>query len=257
MSCEIFSLCEAQAPILTVNQRLATYLESEFAAFQLSQQPLAGEKPLFISFEEWLSQQYTTVTGSLLLTAFEEHTLWHSVVMEQKESYLVNTLHLAKLAQEAWKYCQQWGIQLQKSDIQHKIEASTFVQWASAFKEQLRKLQRITTSQLASDCMKPHIFNAISWPKKIILAGFDEFTPSEEHLLELLKTQCEIVRYHSPSLPAEIHQVILKDTRDEIQSMAQWARYHFERNPQIKIGCIIPRLTQLREKVETIFTEVF
>ena len=57
--------------------------------------------------------------------------------------------------------------------------------------------------------------------------------------------------------PLAIKRCNFQNSEKEIQTMARWAYTQSKKNPQQKIGCIIPDLTQKRAQVLRLFTEIF
>ncbi|MBT8420604.1 MAG: PD-(D/E)XK nuclease family protein, partial [Gammaproteobacteria bacterium] len=99
----------------------------------------------------------------------------------------------------------------------------------------------------------------IDIPKRFILAGFDEFTPRQQDLLETLGNSGTQITHWAPRQPhrntrySDCVRVCLADEEKELGAAARWARALIERGAAGPIGIVIPALTGMRSAVLRVF----
>ncbi len=95
-------------------------------------------------------------------------------------------------------------------------------------------------------------------PAHILLAGFTEISPQVNSLFATFeKTGSKISRIDMPSTTAVCHRISLRDQDQEILTMARWAKFTLSQHPSATIGCVIPKLDKIRDRVMQLFSEVF
>ena len=248
---------EANALILTANQRLASQLSIQYAHHQTQQQRHAWPSPKVMALTTWLttSWQQHHASSTLLLNDFQTLCLWKNII-EQSDYPLLQFTHTAQQAQQAWQTLQLWEIDWRTLPSSNE-EISAFKQWAEQFENQCANAQWITQAQLPKALLAFIHADQLALPPEIIFCGFDDLAPAYQTLIDILQQRLPI-SYYDPTITANtIQRIHLSDQEAEIITMARWAKALHQQNPTLKIGCIVPDLGNIRTQVDHIFTQQF
>jgi len=146
---------------------------------------------------------------------------------------------------QAWNTLQAWDID---------SEAQTIFQWADEFKLQCRSQQWISAAEipqqlLHSSQLTEHL------PSSLFVVGFDDLSPIIIKLFKKIKTCCTVNIVKPNSTSAEVKRFELSDQAAELATMAAWAVAECQNNPNKKMACVVPNLTQIRQQVILAFDE--
>lgn len=247
--------------VLTANSRLTRTLQD--LADQQYQQ--AGkhtwETPRILPLMSWLTQlfyQHNT-TGLILLNDFQEQCVWEKIIARSPSTPdLLHPAQLATLVKEAHTTLMLWQIPLDALEPFHaQLEVTCLIEWINTFHAECAAKNWITTAELPHHIQTQDQQTPISLPNNIILSGFDTFNPSVEKLFAQFKNRIHISTDELTVPNAQSGQIILDDTETELFTMARWMKAQWEKNPDIKLGCVIPELSNMRAKVERVMTSVF
>lgn len=261
MYCELFPLLNEEIVVLTPNHRLSNYLLQQFDQYQMSKQQTAWQTPNIFPLNIWLTQswQHQPSANGLLLSDFQEQTLWQKII--RGSTYGDFVLHIpstAKLAQQAWQSLQRWDLSLETMHEPFNEEIQAFITWSQQFEQRKQANEWLSQTELPKQCTELIRQGHIHLPKKIIRVGFDEIPPILQQLFDQIKAQTEIIEFIPTQQPTHSLQAIELATQDEeLFTMARWAKQCAQACPSQRIACIIPELSQLRQSVHRIFTEIF
>ncbi|MDZ7760241.1 MAG: PD-(D/E)XK nuclease family protein [Desulfovermiculus sp.] len=91
----------------------------------------------------------------------------------------------------------------------------------------------------------------------LILAGFEQISPVQEHILEVLENQgCPTYILTFEEHPPRIGVLSIPDRSREMEYAACWARSHLQTCPDQRLGIIVPDLSQVREEIEHTFDAI-
>ena len=259
------------AVLLTVNQRLARYLQNRIERTAIEEGAKAWVAPTILSFDAWLLQQWqnrfdgepneelASTIQKTRLTPEQSLVLWESVVRNTSGAELLNVSATAKAANKARQLGVQWDIaQSNSHDVSAHLDLEMFEQWHTDYKAELAKGNWIDNVQLL-ECVSAMLEQAhFHCPGKIILAGFDVFTPTQKAFWELLQRNgCDVVEYSSSVSESQAHVFRTSDEKEEAALMAQWARECLEEYPNASIGLVVLDLNAQRETIEAAFKDTF
>src|SRR3990167_6169820 len=267
---KLFQQLLPETVLLTPNHRLSATFLKKYNAFQLSQKKSCWTTLDILPFQRWLERLWKTLTAEnvissspLLLTSNQEQLLWEEILQASPASnYLLQLSDTAHLAKSAWQILKQWKIPLTHAELNATEDSRAFLEWATQFQVICKERHWIDTSGLL-DLIKEKIQeNKIRLPKKIILIGFTEITPQQKDLLASFDDKGTLVSYEStPISNTTVERIHLTDEETEIHTMARWAKTvfaaHLEKKEKISIACIVPKLEKLRERILSIFSDVF
>lgn len=255
---DLLDQLDRRTVVVTAGQRLARHLAAEYAARQRACGRRAWERPAILPWAAWLEQlwQELSETGAsprLLLTPLQELALWERVIEEwDAHATLLAPGAAARLAQEAWQLAHAWGL-LPLED--HAAEASddvrVFSGWAARYQQECERHGWLDEAHLPDELLGAVRAGRVALPARLVLAGFDEFTPQQQRLLNALCAAGSRVVLSPPPAAAgggggQAVRVGFEDEAKELAAMAQWVRSRLSTEPQARIGVVVPELASRR-----------
>ena len=257
---EMLAQLDEQALVLTVNKRLAAWLHRRYAERQATD---VWETPRILPWNGWLLSQYDQLltTGretSRLLTNHQESLVWEEIAdgwnRTQGPEALLRPAAAAASAADAWKLLHDWSIDPRELANYPSPESRLLATWFDEFEAFCREDGWFSAAELPALILRKIDENAIPLPRDLFLAGFDELTPGQEHLLSRLAAEgCRIALVHNARPEGAATRCCCHDNREEIRHAACWARDQLQTNPHCRIGIVIPQLNRLRKDVERQF----
>ena len=241
-------------PIVCVTLRLAQTLSRTHDA-QAKQQ--SGWRTLkSTTLNQWLNALYEALAlrgqvpaglhGLRVLNAFQEQLIWEQVIQSQIDASVEALFDLQALtasAAQAHKLSIEWNIPVDGSEFASE-EQQQFQRWQTAFRTTCQKQGFIDVASLQAhlvNCL-PHI-NRSLLPTAIAFAGFDHYTALEQQLQrQLSQAGVRVVTINQDSEPGAIQRMAPSDISQECLSIAQWAKQHLVRNPNTRLGIVVPNL---------------
>jgi len=254
--------------IITATQRLADFLEYEYAIVQSEAEKSVWVKPHIFSFSTWLKSIWVTArfqSNQLLLSELQAHILWQKVIQASGKLPLTlaeGTAQLesaAKLAGEGLNLIQEWQVPFPFPCRMFSEDIHMFQDWAISFKTLCRKNHWLIFSDLPDYFTEKFQTGVLMPPQKITLVGFGELNRAYQSLLTTLCDLGTCVEYYADDFAASSANRLELDSVDtEILTMAHWAKSTLQRNPMDSfIGCVVPKLEQRRSLVLQTFRDVF
>ncbi|MFA6409609.1 MAG: PD-(D/E)XK nuclease family protein [Gammaproteobacteria bacterium] len=238
--------------VLTPNNRLTLHLGS-----------LSTGNPSILPFSIWLTNLSKELPGITYLPPEPELFIWQDII--EKSSFndaLINISFLAEKSQEAWDFLVKNQITIEEvKALANNENQYAFIAWAEEFTR--RKLEKnfVETASLATvitEALEKKEVNIIQ--KNIFLVGFDYLPPLWRSLCEILQKHDYQITEIDPQSNADIASprvLSFSDSKEEILTMARWAKATIEKNPEINIGCIVPKLSFYQDEIKAILGEVF
>jgi len=252
------------ALLLTANARLGRRLRREYGQLQALDGPPVWSSPRILTWEAWLDRCWQTVLlrtgrGQARLGSWAEQILWERVIEGSGASAgLLLIENAAALASEAWSLLHAWRVPLDSPLFDLEEDPKAFQQWGREFAACALDGGWIEDAGLADFAAENFAAGLIEAPEEILLAGFDEPTPQQQELLEVLRGRGARIEL-SPDTARGGRAGLIKcqDARDEISSAARWARSCLERDPGASIAVVVAGLPEKRDEIERVFLEVF
>lgn len=200
-------------------------------------------------------------TRLTLLSAAQARSLWQQIIGESRAGGAFgNRAGTVETSWRAWELLHEYGIELSKSGFQASAETRSFYEWAQTYRE-LCDENGWTDSARLPDAVQNVLRAGGAMQGRIVLYGFDEFTPQQCRLHEALKAVgMEIAELgasdESWPVPTDARCFGAADAKEELTSAARWARAKLQASPEARIGVVVPRLSELRPAAEQIFTAV-
>lgn len=253
--------------LLTPTRRLASRLAHEMSV-ALAKNYSVWKTPQVYALEDWfkilwdqfeiegeVNQEYLNSMQSLLCV---EEIIQNS----ERGKILFQPQVTAKTVWAAWKICHQWlALNLLEEKTENK-EVQAFQEWAKSYQKWLFDNQLIDKVQLPSELLQillkrqsqTTIYACPS--KKIVLFGFEEFSPFMTFFFETLSHHDWQVVYSEPEAiqPELLCQKAFLDQTKEWQAAAIWAKQRLTQK-QKNIAIVTPHLTNQRNQIEQIFND--
>jgi len=263
MNTEITTILAQGYTCVTPTKRLSHYLQSQYAALQIEAGKQAWVTPDILSWSGWLHRLWEDIStlqqsDQYVLKPHQQQSIWQQIVgTSHYAKQLLRPETTAKQAMAAWSLCYQWKLPLFSDAVYLNEDARAFQSWAKEYEKQCKTNTWIDDAMLAT-----HITDDIKqletkFHQKIILLGFDEFTPQQQALFNAL-TNAGTTLQELPLIHRNEHTMALgfADAREEIKVAANWSRQLLETEPHHNIGIIVPNLQALHRQIENIFDDV-
>jgi probable DNA repair protein len=256
------------ATVVLPNQRAARALGRAFGERQREAGVRAWEAPAVLSWTDWTRSLWSglSLAGDdlrLLLNAAQEHSLWREVIESSTARRSLSSPDvLADMAHSAWALAATHRATSRLRASATTFDSGTFAAWAEAFSK-LTAAQKCLPLSLLEDALEEHARRgALRIKGPVVLAGFEELTPSRMALLEALRSGgAEIVCGElRPEAHAESRlSTVVATARDEMVFAARWVldfctkRAADTAPPRLAI--LLPDPQESRAELESIFRE--
>lgn len=258
---KLFQRLEQGASLLTGNLRLSRFLGKNF-----EQQALAGGQavwltPEILPLQIWLQQTRETLLinaaleAETVLNPQQEILLWEDIIRHSAEGEALLRPHAtARQAQQAWQLLHAWRLEGTADTHGLNEDARAFLNWSAQFRARCRDNRWTSTAQIPDQLALALAEDNPFVGKTILLAGFDELTPQQQHLFAILSDAGSEVRWIvaeavKDSSNADRVLVECADDRDEIHCMARWVRECLTINPDTSIAVVVPDLEHRRAPI--------
>lgn len=262
---KLFNQLTTTDSVVTVNRRLAAFLKQGYAQNQIrAHQQAVWEAIAIYPFNIWLENLWQDCQLNLkspppyLLRSEQELVLWEKMIAESSEGkHLLRPGATAKAAYQAWQLVNQWFIDLNHPLLKQSLDSLTWLKWSQEFIS-LCKNKNWLSSQRLPEWLALQLSKGCNFlPKRLFLVGFEELNP--QYMLfcrKLMDVGCEVIEYQPTPRNTEVFSLALPDCDAEIYAMARWA-YQLNKQNIGNIGCVVPNLSSIRNKVNQIFSEIF
>jgi ATP-dependent helicase/nuclease subunit B len=250
------------AVVLAASARAARALRLAYSEQQRRSGREMWASPTLYDMEGWLNRLWTDFLfaapeAPLLLTPAQEHALWKRVQHDDAQ-LVVSPDGLASLAQSAYALISSYELHDSRKATWFETDAERFRHWAESFDRLCRDRRWASRSTLESRLSIAAQSQLLALPRRILLAGFDRFTPAQDRFFEALRnagTQIEVVEL-PPQEPDTRTLIYAEDLHDELLACAQWCRIQLENNPERRIGVITPDVSKIQATADRVFRVV-
>ncbi len=256
-------MIDAETTIITPNRRLAALLQQQqLAALQQENCVKTADILPLTAWLERLFRDDTRLTFTelpYLLNTRQEQFLWEKIITETNAHHqLLQLAETANMARAAFVMLNQWQIAITDDAFQQADDYLALQQWAQQFTRTCDEKNCIAALTLPDYLGKKIAKNSILLPKKLVLVGFTEQAPQLQNFLSIIeKAGCTVEITALTQQNAACRRLALADTDDEIVNMALWAKAMHDNEPTTRIGCVLPALEKMRDRVLQIFSSVF
>ena len=256
----LFEQLRSGATVVTVNNRLAKRLNTDFNLHMESEGQLVWQTPDVLPLSAWLHNQAEKLADdglhqSRYLSAHQEFRLWTDIIKPDAwQLYMMQPSAIAKPVQQAWQLLKQWQIPWKEITEFESPETQALIHWGIKFEDICRK-----NDWLSQTLIIDHVTQAICRQQckpntHIIFAGFEDPHLLHKNLAQALKEQhCQLSYFRHESINRKQTLRTCNDFQDELQQAANWARQLVLKDATKKIAVVIPSLNENRSKVDQCF----
>lgn len=263
----MIELLNENTTLLTPNRRLSASLLKKYNQTQIDAGKICWPSVTVLPITSWIQHlwhQYSAgkieIEAPFLLTAPQELILWEEILQKiPANEALLQLSETAELAKTAWGILKQWRVDLSHPALATTDDSNTFSQWARYFQHKCIENNWLDMNSLMQLICEKIMAKEIQPPKRMITAGFTEFSPLQHYLFSCCEQiGSEVIHDTKAYYDNPITQRIsLADEENEIRTMARWAKALMTEDLTRTIGCVVPNLEKKRDKVSAIFSEVF
>ena len=244
---DLFPAVEASATVLTRSERLSRLLRTAYTQQQRDKNRTVWKTPRILPWDAWLRKQIEYEPH--LLNPAQESALWESVIAESPQGRsLLRIPKAARAAAQAWKLLHDYRLPFEHGLFFVTDDCEAFFDWASEFQSHCDRNGWLDSARLTA-----YITDHTPRQAQFILAGFDDVTPAEQHLIAKLT---EATHWRVPEFESAPVRAAFRDTANEIQNAALWARDKLEQNASAQIGILVPGIERVGSKLDRIFEEI-
>lgn len=249
--------------VLTPNRRLSAKLHQLYQTHQAKGPQQAWFTTDILPLSSWIQRLWQDLTSktltstSLLLNSAQELFIWENILLSSKNhEQLLQLSETADIARSAWGLLKQWQISIHHPIFESADDYLAFQHWAIQFENKCHENHWIDHASLPD-----RIDERLLSEEKInplILVGFTEISPQLNALFTRLKQRGSTINHYAISCnQASCHRLRLDDQENEILNMARFAKETLAKNNAVSIGCVVPALDKMRDRVMQLFSEVF
>lgn len=265
MDASTFEALKSGATLLTAGQRLAQHLQGEYGARMAAQGVTVWSSPDILTWKAWTERLWeqslglvstdSAESGRSLLSPAQELKLWEGIIRRSPwNNALLQVYATARLARAAWQLSAAWRLSPTHAANE---DARAFGEWAQEFNTLCHRRAWQDRARLPDEIAAAFESGALPAPASLLLAGFDELTPQQQHLFKILGEHgTPIVRLESPAPLARAQRLACQSAEEEISLAARWARRQLESGQVARIGIVVPDLAARRAAVLRIFDDV-
>ena len=265
---EAWSELERSGVMVTVNSRAARSLGRRFADAQSRAGAAVFETPEILPLGSWLQQvfhqccclgqEFAPDELPVLLSPDQELLIWEGIVSESPWSRgMLRRKETAGLAARASALCRAWRIRPDRLQGWYLPDYQAFCEWRKVFFGRIQAEGWLEPAALPETVAELAAEGGIGLPPSLILAGFDDFTPQQLYLLQIVQERgCRLFRLEHPDHRGRPVRYCALDARTESACAAAWARTAVEQEPGTRVGIIVPDLASRKDEVVRALTKV-
>ena len=252
---ELLASSPAAIWVVTPNRRLARWLAAQFDRYQTERSQAVWETPQILPFSAFVATLYDgarhdpDLTLPVPLTTAQERALWEAVISDSDLGTLSSEAGAA-LAAETWALAHEWNVASRVRSYTAVADTRVFVNWAGEYYRRVEAAHATDQARLP-DIVREYVdVGAIAGPARLLLAGFDETTPQQQHLFDALVGRGTLCEQFEPTRHgASPRRAECMDQHDENEKMADWVAARLAADPHAHIGIVVPQLGARRRAV--------
>ena len=247
---------ENDVVIITANQRLANQIHQVWGQLISGNQGV-WTTPRIMSLEHWQNlcwdelqdQNHPLVRGLSKLGEIHSLYYWEQAVAMHEDQ---PNSAFASMANNCHDLLQRWN--LTTNDIQFSSDSvDKFRTWSPSYQKLLDKNHQVTNSTAWNLVREGYQTGALAKEPAIALYGFQSIAPLYQITLE---SACDkIMEIVAENLKSECVKVSCADTKKEMESAAKWAATELKKNPNQRIGILVPELKSTLQSTARVINE--
>jgi len=246
----------AGATVVTGNARLARSLAGEFDRRMLASGAAAWPTPAVLPLQTWLVALYEEAALRVpdplprVLTAEQEEQVWAAIIRgdrrEDRGGQPAAPLRFeatARRARQSWERVREFQLSIADGRFGLSENPEAFRRWAQRFAACSRERAEIPAADLPARLLPLLAEGRCPLPAQLLLAGFYEPTPAQQALVTALSDAgCATEWISLSGESGNAVRLRADDPRHEVGLAADWARGLLEKQPQLRLGIVVPDL---------------
>jgi probable DNA repair protein len=261
---EFFHPDPSKVTVVTSTRRLARALVRTFDEEQIAAGRQAWEALDILPWDAWVDRSWRRLREGArweecqALSDEQEAVLWELAARESGPvlDRLLMPAQIAREALRAWRLVENYGVP--SGDLQRAggPETRQLLQIADRVESRLRQEGWRSRNRRLRDLTGSGRLGSLG-PTRLVLAGFDELTPTQDLLISALRdTGVDVAKLPAPSVDSAVYGLACADPSVELEQLALAARGWLEKNPQARIGIVMADLEQRRREIAEILEDV-
>lgn len=233
--------------VVTASRRLARELSAAFDASMVAAGERSWATPAIRFWQDWLAHVLEQADRDDLPQLLEPSVttlLWEQSLGRTARRDLLSVGGAVNHAQAAWTRLHDWTVSPEElAAAAASRDEHWFVRASTAFRSRLADGGWTDAAGLAGVCTGHAATPGLSWPRRLLYAGFDRLTPALEALFAALAREgIEIARAPEPSHSGSGGLRAYPDTASLWRAAGRWARDTLEREPAARVAVLAPDL---------------
>jgi len=262
----LFERLASGLTLVTGNSRLARVLTGQYGQWRVKRGDRQWRSPDILSWDAWLDKLWEAAslqgcpgTDLALPGGRQLLSLWQNVLRDDPRArQLLRPESLAARLRDTRRLAIEWRLDLRHASWfgDDNENHSAFVQWNRSFEALCQRQGWIAPEdRIAPLCLA--VNQLTSQFTAMGFLGFDEFSPAQQELLSaLVGTGHEVHRLAITPAQSRARLWQSRDRKEELQNMARWVRYWFEKEPGSRIAVVVPDLQARRLEIERHLGEI-
>ena len=260
---DLFAALDQGASLLTVNRRLSRSFLHRYNLHAQTQGQAAWETPDILPWNSWMDRcleqavyLLPETAHPLPLTQDQELALWEEIILSSPRAQgVLHVKETARHVRQAWILFCHWGLEKHTDPLfWTSADQEAFLVWSQEFQDLVDGHGWLEEARHPEYIIRLLESGSFPCPQTIILAGFEQISPVQEHILDVLNSRdCPTYFLEFEDQESNPGVLAAADRQQEIEYAARWARTHLRNSPDQRLGIIVPDLSQVREEMEHIF----
>jgi len=261
-------------PLLTATQRLAREWRRRHDDFQRAQSRSVWPSADVLPLGAWVGrlaeealdsgalglgeEEQSGAAAPIVLSEAQARVVWERIVAGSPfVRGLMRTERLAATAREAWNRLAQWRLPVPRAEPIQPLEQRAFAEWGASYADECARRGWGDPVHVADGVAAALRSGLLAAPPWVLVAGFDELPPQTKALFDALRAAGTVVESVQPPACGEAAaRVAAQDAEGEAWLAARWARHWLEREPEARIGIVVPQLTERRAQLVRVLEDV-
>lgn len=239
------------------------HLQGLHAGLHLAAREQAWPSPDILPWSNWLARLWNErklderAAGWQQLSDAQAQWLWRDIIEQDSGGSLYHVPALAQTAWEAWSLMREWRLSPMDLAGFADEDSRAFARWAQQYEQRCRQRQWQDSASLPLLLVEAIQGHHLSLPQRVWLAGFDELTPLQSHLLDCLRqADVSVKPLESPQLSGTIVRTSLATPEAEAWAVAHWLRAQLLARPGQRLALVVPDLQQRRQRLLRVLDQV-
>jgi probable DNA repair protein len=242
--------------ILTANQRLAAQIQQAWGR-SINDKVQVWKAPRVMSLEHWLGfcwnelvdQNHQLVNGYAQIGRLQNIFYWEQAIAKHDESL---DQSFATMANDCFDLLQRWNIDIEQVDEQ-SAAFYKFKRWTQSYLQLLDSNKLLTSGSIWRQVGVAFSKQVLKKENKIHLYGFQSIAPLQQWVMQNAAT--EVISIEASGEAATTSKLECPDPSAELETAAKWAAQQLLKQPNQRIGLVIPDLINRVPEVARVINE--